>query len=116
MDRREARRGCFILEMETNSRKDDLFRGAVLVLHRPGYCQALRRGAYPVPWIHEHAFYAGVCAPRPPLLLPLGRAVGRGVAVGTFGCGGSIERASILCCCGECACVKRKSGSYSRGP
>lgn len=108
--------GCFILEMETNSRKDDLFRGAVLVLHPPGYCQALRGGAYPVPWIHEHAFYAGVCAPRLALLLPLCRAVGRDVAVGTFCCGGSIGRARNLCCCGECASVKRKSGSYSCGP
>ena len=105
-----------LLEMGTNSRKDDLLRGAVLVLHRPGYCQALRGGAYPVPRIHEHAFYAGVCMPRPLLSSRIDRAVGRGAAVETFGCRGSIGRASILCCCEECACMRRKSVSRSRGP
>jgi hypothetical protein len=49
----------------TNPGEDDLLRGAVFVLQRPSYGQALRGGAYPVPRMHDHAFCAGVSEPQP---------------------------------------------------
>ena len=73
----------------TNSGKEDLLRGAVLVLQRASYRQALCGGAYPIPRVHEQAFCAELCVPCVPLLHRCLRVVGGGAA-GSLG-GGDID-------------------------
>jgi len=82
----------------TNSRKDDFLRGAVLALQRASYLQALCRGAYPVPRVHEQAFCAGLREPRALLSHRCLRVVRSGAA-GSLG-GGGIGGACVMRCRG----------------